>query len=37
VTLDPDDPRTCLVRFRANSTTGWIIFVGLIADAALRF
>lgn len=37
VTLDPDDPQNCLKRFRANSTTGWIIFVGLLADAALRF
>jgi 4-hydroxybenzoate polyprenyltransferase len=36
VTLDPDDPGNCLQRFRANSTTGWIIFAGLVADAALR-
>jgi len=36
-TLDPDDPRNCLKRFRANSTTGWIVFVGLLLDAALRF
>ena len=33
VTLDPDDPQNCLKRFRANSTTGWIIFAGLVADA----
>jgi 4-hydroxybenzoate polyprenyltransferase len=36
VTLRPDDPRNCLQRFRANSTTGWIIFAGLLADAAFR-
>ena len=36
-TLDPDEPMNCLKRFRANSTTGWIVFVGLLADAALRF
>jgi 4-hydroxybenzoate polyprenyltransferase len=36
-TLDPDDPGNCLKRFRANSTTGWIIFAGLVADAMLRF
>ena len=37
VTLDPDDPQNCLQRFRANGTTGWIIFAGLVADAMLRF
>jgi 4-hydroxybenzoate polyprenyltransferase len=36
MTLDPDDPKNCLARFRANSTTGWIIFAGLIADALVR-
>ena len=36
-TLDPDDPENCLKRFRANSTTGWIVFAGLVADAVLRF
>ena len=36
-TLNPDDPQNCLKRFRENSTTGWIIFAGLVADAALRF
>jgi 4-hydroxybenzoate polyprenyltransferase len=35
VTLAPDDPQNCLARFRANSTTGWIIFAGLIADTVL--
>jgi 4-hydroxybenzoate polyprenyltransferase len=37
VTLDPDNPRNCLERFRANSTTGWIVFAGLVADTVLRF
>lgn len=37
VTLDPDDPRSCLARFRGNGTLGWILFAGLVADAALRF
>ena len=37
VTLNPDDPQNCLRRFRENSTTGWIIFAGLVADALLRF
>jgi 4-hydroxybenzoate polyprenyltransferase len=35
-TLDPDDTANCLARFRGNATTGWIIFAGLVADAALR-
>lgn len=35
VTLEPDDPQNCLARFRANSTTGWIIFAGLVLDAAV--
>ena len=35
VTLDPDDPANCLRRFRANSITGWIVFAGLVADAAI--
>jgi 4-hydroxybenzoate polyprenyltransferase len=37
VSLRSDDPKNCLSRFRANSTTGWIIFAGLLADAVLRF
>ena len=37
VTLDPDDPQNCLARFRANSTTGWIIFAGLLLDGLFRF
>jgi 4-hydroxybenzoate polyprenyltransferase len=36
-TLNPDDSRNCLKRFRENSTTGWIIFAGLVADAIIRF
>jgi 4-hydroxybenzoate polyprenyltransferase len=34
--LKPGDPANCLARFRANSTTGWILFVGLVLAAALR-
>jgi 4-hydroxybenzoate polyprenyltransferase len=37
VTLDPDDAQNCLKRFRENSTTGWIVFAGLVADALFRF
>ena len=40
VSLKIDDPDNCLARFRANRTTGWIIFAGLVAelvvDALLR-
>ncbi len=35
-TLDPGDPENCLAKFRANSTTGWIVFAGLLLDAGLR-
>ncbi|HSM42813.1 MAG TPA: 4-hydroxybenzoate octaprenyltransferase [Afifellaceae bacterium] len=34
VTLDIDDPDNCLDRFRANRTTGLIVFVGLLLEAA---
>jgi 4-hydroxybenzoate polyprenyltransferase len=34
--LKIDNPDNCLARFRANRTTGWIIFAGLILDALLR-
>jgi 4-hydroxybenzoate polyprenyltransferase len=34
VTLDIDDPDNCLQRFRSNRTTGWIVFVGLLLEAA---
>ena len=37
VTLDPHNTENCLKRFRANSTTGWIIFAGLVADAVFSF
>ena len=36
VSLDPDDAQSCLSRFRGNTVTGWILFAGLLADAALR-
>ncbi len=35
VTLKIDDPDNCLARFRANRTTGWIFFAGLVGDALL--
>jgi 4-hydroxybenzoate polyprenyltransferase len=35
-TLEPGDPKNCLARFRANSTTGWIVFGGLVLDALVR-
>lgn len=31
-----DDPARCLTLFRANRDYGWILFAGLVADAALR-
>jgi 4-hydroxybenzoate polyprenyltransferase len=34
-TLDPADPENCLRRFRKNTLIGWIVFAGLLADAAL--
>jgi 4-hydroxybenzoate polyprenyltransferase len=34
-TLDPADPENCLRRFRGNTMIGWIVFAGLLADAAL--
>ena len=36
VSLKIDDPDNCLARFRANRTTGWILFAGLVLDALLR-
>ena len=36
-TLEPGSPGNCLKRFRANTSLGWIVFAGLLADAALRF
>ncbi len=34
-TLDPDDADRCLKLFRSNRDFGWILFAGLLADAAL--
>jgi 4-hydroxybenzoate polyprenyltransferase len=34
-TLDIDDPRNCLRRFRSNRDVGWVVFIGLLADMAL--
>jgi 4-hydroxybenzoate polyprenyltransferase len=36
VTLDEDDPARCLMLFRSNRIAGWLPFLGLVADAALR-
>ncbi len=33
LSLRIDDPDNCLARFRANRTTGWIIFAGLVATS----
>ncbi|WP_421724613.1 4-hydroxybenzoate octaprenyltransferase [Bauldia sp.] len=35
VTLDIDDPDRCLMLFRSNRDTGWILFAGLLIDAWL--
>ena len=35
LTLDLEDPKNCLSRFRANTLTGWIVFAGLLAYAVL--
>jgi 4-hydroxybenzoate polyprenyltransferase len=36
VRLDVDDPDRCLRLFRSNRDFGWILFAGLVTDAALR-
>jgi 4-hydroxybenzoate polyprenyltransferase len=36
VTLDEDDPARCLMLFKSNRIAGWLPFLGLVADAALR-
>ncbi len=36
IRLDIDNGDLCLKLFRSNHTTGWLIFLGLVADAALR-
>jgi len=35
VTFRYDDPARCLMLFRANRGYGWILFLGLVADAAV--
>ena len=32
--LDVDDPDLCLVLFRSNRDAGWLLFAGLVLDAA---
>jgi len=34
-TLERSDPGNCLARFRANRTTGLLVFLGLVLDTAL--
>jgi 4-hydroxybenzoate polyprenyltransferase len=34
-TLDSEDPERCLKIFRSNRDYGWILFAGLVVDAAL--
>jgi 4-hydroxybenzoate polyprenyltransferase len=34
--LDIDDGERCLQLFRSNTQTGWLIFIGLVADCAVR-
>jgi 4-hydroxybenzoate polyprenyltransferase len=34
--LDIDDPDNCLMLFRANRFTGWLVFMGLLIDALVR-
>ncbi len=35
-TLDTSDPDNCIVRFRANHTTGALVFLAVVLDTALR-
>jgi 4-hydroxybenzoate polyprenyltransferase len=35
LTLDIDDAGNCLVRFKSNRMTGWLLFSGLVGDMAL--
>jgi 4-hydroxybenzoate polyprenyltransferase len=35
-TLDIDDPDRCLRLFKSNRDYGWILFAGLVVDAALK-
>jgi 4-hydroxybenzoate polyprenyltransferase len=34
-TLDIDDPAGCLIRFKSNRYTGWILLAGIVAAGAL--
>ncbi|HUG61690.1 MAG TPA: 4-hydroxybenzoate octaprenyltransferase [Methylomirabilota bacterium] len=36
VRFDMNDPRRCLMLFRSNRDAGWLLMVGLVADAAIR-
>lgn len=36
VALDIDDPDQCLKLFRSNGPYGWILFLGLVADALVQ-
>ncbi|GGE91797.1 4-hydroxybenzoate octaprenyltransferase [Stappia taiwanensis] len=36
VTLDIDDPDQCLKLFRSNGRYGWVLFLGLVADALVQ-
>lgn len=35
-TLDTDDAGNCLARFKSNQLVGWALFLGIVADMALR-
>ena len=35
-TLDTEDARNCLERFRSNQQVGWVLFLGLVADMAVH-
>ncbi|WP_417666672.1 4-hydroxybenzoate octaprenyltransferase [Roseibium sp.] len=35
IVLDIDDPDQCLKLFRSNTTYGWIVFLGFVADALI--
>ena len=32
----PDEPASCLAAFRSNRWAGWLFFLGLVADGAMR-
>ena len=35
-TLDTSDPANCLARFKSNQLVGWALFLGIVADMALK-